>query len=192
LAIDLLVIAGIAVAPTFSTQLTAGPGGRDCGQGETGPVANGEAIIAAGMALKVPDQGIVIALAAAMRDTGMHNLANPKVAGSLAGAHDGVAVDHQALGVLAQEPTWGTPSQLMTPAVAAAKFFAAMRAIPGWEAMPPQQVAATVQRTAFVEGYALEVPAAGQFYRDHLEHVHAAGCLSGPLQESTDAVGASW
>src|SRR5262245_8446626 len=60
-----------------------------------------------GVALDIPKDGIVAGLTAATRETGLRNLANPNVPESLAVAHDGLAVDHNSVAILAQTPWWG-------------------------------------------------------------------------------------
>lgn len=149
-----------------------------------GPVNNGKAIIAAGIALDVPEDGIVAGLTAAMQETGMRNLANPNVAESLTVAHDGLSADHNSLGVLAQTPSWGSVEELMSPPVAAGKFFTALRQ--GWQrghdsVATADELAAGVQRSAIPDAYANQVPAAEQFYRDHIDEVRAAPCLAGEI-----------
>lgn len=149
----------------------------------SGPVNNGKAVIAAGVALEVPEHGIVAGLSAAMQETRMLNLANPHVPDSLALAHDGLGADRDAVGVLQQSAAWGPAGQRMSPAAAAMKFFTAMRAVPGWETMPAGELAGLVQRAAGPQTYLDEVPAARQFYRDHLGEIRAAHCLD----DSTNA-----
>uniref|UniRef100_A0A5Q5BTH9 Uncharacterized protein n=2 Tax=unclassified Mycobacterium TaxID=2642494 RepID=A0A5Q5BTH9_MYCSS len=143
----------------------------------SGPVNNGKAVIAAGVALEVPEHGIVAGLSAAMQETRMLNLANPHVPDSLALAHDGLGADHDAVGVLQQSAAWGPAGERMSPAAAATKFFTAMRAVPDWEALPAGELAGLVQRAAWPQTYLDEVPAARQFYRDHLGEIHTAHCL---------------
>ena len=48
-----------------------------------GPVNNGKAVIAAGLQMRIPEKGIILALATAMQESGMRNLANPNVPESL-------------------------------------------------------------------------------------------------------------
>lgn len=139
-----------------------------------GPVANGKAVIAAGIAKKVPEQGIVIGLTAALQETRLRNLANPNVPVSLIFPNDGVAVDRSALGILQQEQQWGPPAERMNPRIAAQRFFDAMLAVPGWQSLPAGQAAQAVQRSAYPDRYTGAVAAeADQFYRQHLAEVLA-------------------
>ena len=169
----ILAAAGVLVV----AQPTAvNPASSPCVAFGAGPVNNGKAVIAAGVALHIPEDGIVAGLTAAMQETGLRNLANPNVPASLAAANDGLAIDGQAVGILQQAPWWGPAHELMSPAVAAAKFFTSLRGLHGWEAMTPAQVAVIVQRSARPDTYLDDVPAARRFYRDHLHEVLAAGC----------------
>lgn len=163
--------------PQCSQQMQAQ--GVDPGKGVKfgpGPVNNGKAVIAAGVALDVPEHGIVAGLSAAMQETRMLNLANPHVPDSLALTHDGLGADRDSVGVLQQSAAWGPPGERMSPAAAAAKFFTAMRAVPGWETLPAGELAGAVQRAAWPQAYLDDVPAARQFYREHLGDVRATSC----------------
>lgn len=171
------VLAALVAAGCVVVILAAKPGSVCLAYGP-GPVNNGKAVIAAGVALDVSEDGIVAGLTAAMRETGLLNLANPNVPESLTVAHDGLMVDANSVGILAQTPWWGSADQLMRPATAAAKFFTAMRAeeAAGAVAMTPARVAGRVQRSAFADAYAAEVAAARQFYREHVGEVRSTRC----------------
>jgi hypothetical protein len=176
-----VALAALAVAGGVAAGMVVEPGPVCLAYGP-GPVNNGKAVIAAGLALDVPEEGIVAGLTAAMQETGLLNLANPNVPESLTVAHDGLTADRNSVGILAQTPAWGPASALMSPAEAAAKFFAA--AGDGWQsgrgwAASPDQVAARVQRSGYPETYTDKVSAARQFYRDHIGEVHATTCPSG-------------
>ncbi|MBV8346328.1 MAG: hypothetical protein JOZ49_01975 [Mycolicibacterium sp.] len=87
-----------------------------------------------------------------------------------------MAVDDLAVGILQRQPAWGSTTELMTPAVAAVKFFAALLSVRGWETMPPAQVACVVQRSALADAYAADLPAGQRFYHQHLVDVLLTGC----------------
>lgn len=141
-----------------------------------GPVNNGKAVIAAGIAMNVPEKGIIIGLAVAMEESGLQNLANSNVPESLRIPHDGVGHDHQSVGIMQQQPWWGAIRDLMTPRIAAQKFFSALLKIGGWQNMAPTAAAQAVQRSGFPDAYAEHVAAARIFYRKHLAEVtRAAG-----------------
>ena len=97
-----------------------------------GPVNNGRAVIAAGVQMKIPEKGIIIGLAVGLEESGLRNLANSNVPASMAIAHEGVGHDGQSVGIMQQQPWWGTLRDLMTPGVAAQKFFRALLKVGGW------------------------------------------------------------
>jgi hypothetical protein len=152
-----------------------------------GPINNGKAVIAAGLAMKIPEKGIIIGLATALQESGLRNLANDGtgdlrpdqrgIEASLRIPHDGVGRDHGSLGIMQQQwPWWGAMRDLMTPRIAAAKFFAKLLKVGGWQRMAPTVAAQSVQGSKFPDAYADDVPTAAMFYRKHLHDVlEAAG-----------------
>ncbi len=114
--------------------------------------ANARLIIRTGQRLGVPDRGIVIALAAAMQESGLRNLDYG---------------DRDSLGLFQQRPStgWGTPAQIFHPAHAAELFYGGPRNpnagrtrglldIPNWQSMTVTQAAQAVQLSAYPDGYA--------------------------------------
>ncbi|MFD1720799.1 LysM peptidoglycan-binding domain-containing protein [Amnibacterium endophyticum] len=112
---------------------------------------NARLVVAAGRSLGIPDDGLVIALAAAMEES------------SLVGA--GLAPD--AVGVFQQRPVdgWGSDGALLDPYRAALAFFGDPRAgvarpavglldVDGWPFMSVGEAAAAVLRTAAPAAYA--------------------------------------
>lgn len=106
--------------------------------------ANAHLVVDAGRSIGMPDDGLVIALAAAMQDSSLHNL----------GYGEGDAV-----GVFQQRPSlgWGPESALLDPFRAALAFFGAPEAglaapaaglldVDGWPFMSVGEAAAAVQR----------------------------------------------
>jgi cell wall-associated NlpC family hydrolase len=110
-------------------------------------LANSRTIIATGAQLKVPDRGVVIALATAMQESTLRNLDHG---------------DRDSVGLFQQRPSagWGSVSELTTPATAAQKFFSALIRVPGWQSMPVTVAAQRVQRSAFPFAYAKWEPLA--------------------------------
>ncbi len=113
---------------------------------------NARIIIEMGRAIGVPDQGIVIALAAAAQESGLRNL------------HHG---DRDSLGLFQQRPSqgWGTVEEVLDPVRAAAAFYGGaanpnpgrtrgLLDIPGWETMTVTQAAQAVQLSDFPDHYA--------------------------------------
>ncbi|MFV2102114.1 C40 family peptidase [Micromonospora sp. LOL_024] len=114
----------------------AGAGGWD--REQTG---NAAAIVAVGERLMVPPRGWVIALATAMQESTLRNLPGG---------------DRDSVGLFQQRPSqgWGTPAQLQDPGYAAGKFYQALLAIDGWQAMALTDAAQAVQRSAYPGAYA--------------------------------------
>ncbi len=154
-----------------------------------GPVNNGKAVIAAGLQMKIPEKGIIIALAVAMEESGLRNLANSNVPESLLIPHEGVGHDHESVGIMQQQPWRGTLRDLMTPGVAAQKFFTALLKVGGWQNMAPTVAAQAVQQSGFPDAYAEHVAAATVFYRQHLHEVLAATGHPAPPQAAQDDSG---
>ena len=113
---------------------------------------NARIIIDVGRALGVPDQGIVIALAAAAQESGLLNLHHR---------------DLDSLGLFQQRPTegWGTVEEVLDPVRASTAFFggaanpnagrtSGLLDIPGWEAMTLTRAAQAVQLSAHPDHYA--------------------------------------
>ncbi|MEF3405014.1 LysM peptidoglycan-binding domain-containing protein [Agromyces sp. CCNWLW203] len=113
---------------------------------------NARIIIDVGRALGVPDQGIVIALAAAAQESG---LKNPEYG------------DLDSLGLFQQRPSqgWGTVEEVLDPARSATAFYGGaanpnagrtrgLLDIPGWESLTVTQAAQAVQLSAHPDHYA--------------------------------------
>jgi N-acetylmuramoyl-L-alanine amidase len=113
---------------------------------------NARTIISVGRTLKVPDYGIVIALAAAAQESGLQNLSGG---------------DRDSVGLFQQRPSagWGTVAQLTTPSYAAELFYGGpsnpnkgktrgLLDIPGWQSMTVSAAAQAVQISAYPSAYA--------------------------------------
>ncbi|MEU7822979.1 M23 family metallopeptidase [Catellatospora sp. NPDC049133] len=108
----------------------------------------------------LPARGLVIAVATAMQESGLRNLANTGVPRSLEYPHDGVGHDHDSVGLFQQRPSppdgqgaWGEVADLMAPAISAGKFYTALAKVPNWQTMRLTDAAQAVQRSAFPEAY---------------------------------------
>ncbi|MEN0085285.1 MAG: LysM peptidoglycan-binding domain-containing protein [Leifsonia sp.] len=114
--------------------------------------ANAQLIVRIGRQQGVPDQGIVIALAAAAQESGLRNVRYG---------------DRDSLGLFQQRPStgWGTPDQVLDPTRATLAFYGGagnpnpgrtrgLLDIPGWRSMTVTQAAQAVQRSAFPDAYA--------------------------------------
>jgi LysM repeat protein len=113
---------------------------------------NAKTIIAVGRSLGVSDYGLVIALAAAMQESGLRNLDYG---------------DRDSLGLFQQRPStgWGTPAQVTDPVYASKLFFGGpsnpnkgktrgLLDIKGWQSMTVTQAAQAVQISAYPNAYA--------------------------------------
>ncbi|MCW3840957.1 M23 family metallopeptidase [Micromonospora yasonensis] len=127
-----------------------------------GQLRNAAVIIKVGQDLKLPARGWVIALATAMQESALRNLANSTVPASLGLPHEGVGSDHDSLGLFQQRPGWGSVEQRMTPSYAAGKFYDKMIQVPNWEQQPLTVVAQRVQVSAFPDAYAKHEELAGK------------------------------
>src|SRR3954451_23270950 len=141
-------------------------------------LANAGTVIAEGRRRQVPTQAVVIALAVASQESRFTNYANDGrgsdldffqkgIEKSLWLPHEAVGTDHGSLGVFQQQwPWWGSMADLMNPARAAGKFYAALLKVPGWRAMPVTVAAQRVQRSAFPDAYADDESLARQLLGD--------------------------
>ncbi|GGM67817.1 lipoprotein [Longimycelium tulufanense] len=132
-------------------------------------------IVQVGKSKGVPVKGLVVAIAAALQESGLHNYANDgsnvpadKVAmirQSLTYPHDKVGRDHDSVGLFQQRPLagWGSVQDLMNPRFAAAAFFGGsdkpsaprgLLDVPNWEGMSVAHAAQAVQVSAFPDAYA--------------------------------------
>jgi hypothetical protein len=103
-------------------------------------MANAATIAAVGLVNGVPDQGIVIALATAMQESDLYNLAGG---------------DRDSIGLFQQRPSmgWGTVEQVGNPRYAAGAFYRQLLLTRGWEEMRLTEAAQAVQRSAYPEAY---------------------------------------
>ncbi|MEU1686100.1 M23 family metallopeptidase [Micromonospora sp. NPDC005707] len=153
-------LAGLNCDPAYQVNLTGDmPRFTEYGDGQ---LRNAAVIIKVGQDLKVPARGWVIALATAMQESGLRNLANSKVPASLALPHEGVGADHDSLGLFQQRPGWGSVEQRMTPSYTARKFYEKMVKVRNWQDRPLTVVAQRVQVSAFPDAYAKHEDLAGR------------------------------
>ncbi len=119
-------------------------------------------IVEVGKREGMPDYALVVAIATALQESTLRNLANPRVPRSLELPNDGTGTDHDSVGLFQQRPStgWGTVDQLMDPEYAAAAFYRALRKVQGWQDMPVTVAAQRVQRSAFPNAYAKHEPLA--------------------------------
>lgn len=114
--------------------------------------ANAATIVRVGRSLGVSDRGLVIALATAMQESNLRNLAHG---------------DRDSVGLFQQRPSqgWGTPGQLQDTVYATELFFGGSRNpnpgvtrglldVPGWSSMSVTEAAQAVQLSAYPKAYA--------------------------------------
>lgn len=134
-------------------------------------LSNAKVIIEVGRQMKIPPRGWVIALGTALQESYLRNLANDNPAYptvvqlSMALPHDGVASDHDSVGLFQQRPIegdggWGTVKELMTPAISAKKFYEKMIKVDSWQGRRLTDVAQEVQISGFPDAYQKHEPLA--------------------------------
>jgi hypothetical protein len=113
-------------------------------------------IVRVGREMGLPRRAYVVALATAMQESTLRNLANWNLPASLDRKNDGVGSDHDSVGLFQQRPAsgWGSVKQCMNPEYAARAFYRSLRNVPGWKDMPVTVAAQRVQVSAFPDAYA--------------------------------------
>lgn len=98
----------------------------------------------------------MVALATAMQESNLYNLASDVLPESTQYPHQGSGADHDSVGLFQQRPSsgWGTVAELMRPSYAARAFYTALAEIPGWQGMSVTAAAQAVQISAFPDAYA--------------------------------------
>jgi hypothetical protein len=116
-------------------------------------------IVEVGKQMGLARRAFVVAIATALQESHLRNLANPEVPQSLKYPHDGADTNYDSLGLFQQRPSmgWGTVAQLMDPAQSAARFYARLMRVSGWSALSISGAAQAVQRSAFPTAYAKHV-----------------------------------
>jgi hypothetical protein len=102
---------------------------------------NATTIAAVGKLMGMPNHAVTVALAAAFQESNLRNLEYG---------------DRDSVGLFQQRPSqgWGAPEQLLIPAFAAAAFYRELENVDGWEALPVNDAAQRVQRSATPRAYA--------------------------------------
>ncbi|WP_434740202.1 hypothetical protein [Micromonospora sp. SH-82] len=117
---------------------------------------NAKVIVDVGADMKMPRRAMVVALATAMQESNLYNLASDVIPESHQYSDQGSGSDHDSVGLFQQRPSsgWGTVRDLMRPAHSAQLFYEALRKIPAWEQMSVTAAAQAVQISAFPDKYA--------------------------------------
>ncbi|MET7962377.1 peptidase M23 [Micromonospora zamorensis] len=116
---------------------------------------NAEAIVRTGRKMGVPRRGLVIAVATAMQESNLYNVASGVLPESQDYPHQGVGWDHDSVGLFQQRSSsgWGPVGRLMDPEFATRQFLAALEQVPGWQRMRLTDAAQAVQVSAYPEHY---------------------------------------
>ncbi|MBX6752439.1 MAG: hypothetical protein IRY85_22725 [Micromonosporaceae bacterium] len=117
---------------------------------------NAWTIVRTGQAMGLPARAYVIAVATAMQESQLRNLASTRIPESYQYNAEGEGSDHDSVGLFQQRPSagWGSVSQLMDPTYAATAFYQALLRVPGWESMELTWAAQRVQVSAYPYAYA--------------------------------------
>jgi hypothetical protein len=142
------------VAPPTQAPSTPAPRGPVAGLDQA-QTDNAATIVAVAKQRGLSQRAMVIAVATAIQESDLHNVASTAVPESLRYPHQGVEVDHDSVGLFQQRPSqgWGTVAELMDPAHSAGLFLDALLRVPGWESMSVAGAAQAVQRSAFPDAY---------------------------------------
>lgn len=153
---------------------------------------NAQVIVVTGAQLGISPKGQQIAIATALQESGLRNLASRAVPASLAYPNDGVAPgDHLSVGIMQQQPWWWPDGMAdgMSVAYQARQFYGGADRVPsipglldinGWEQMEVWQAAQAVQRSAF--------PTAYQKWADDAAMIVAAINVNAPITTGVSAV----
>ena len=103
-------------------------------------MANAATIAAVGLTRGMPDRAIVVALATALQESELVNLAGG---------------DRDSVGLFQQRPSqgWGSAEQIRDPHYAASAFYNQLTRVRGWQDMRITDAAQAVQRSAYPEAY---------------------------------------
>ncbi|MET8232136.1 hypothetical protein ABZS77_15840 [Micromonospora sp. NPDC005298] len=117
---------------------------------------NAKIIVDVGLEMKMPRRALVVALATAMQESNLYNLASDVLPESAQYPNQGSGSDHDSVGLFQQRPSsgWGTVAELMRPSYAARAFYSALNEIPGWQDMSVTAAAQSVQISAYPDAYA--------------------------------------
>jgi hypothetical protein len=117
---------------------------------------NAKIIVDVGLDMKMPRRALVVALATAMQESNLYNLASDVLPESANYPNQGSGSDHDSVGLFQQRPSsgWGTVAELMRPSYAARAFYTALNEVPGWQDMSVTYAAQSVQISAYPDAYA--------------------------------------
>jgi len=155
--LGVVVVAPAALIATLVLTTTSADVSGDGCSGDAGRIGtssvtaeqttNAQTIISVVRARQLPERAAVIAVAAALVESGLRNVNTG---------------DRDSRGLFQERPSqgWGTPEDILNPAYATGKFLDHLVTIPNWPALPPGVAEQDVERSAFPDRYAPEEPAA--------------------------------
>ncbi|NUT34281.1 MAG: hypothetical protein HOV79_14530 [Hamadaea sp.] len=125
-------------------------------------LANARTIVEVGRDLGLSQRAQIIAVATAMQESALYNLASTALPESYDYAHEGDGSDHDSVGLFQQRPSagWGTVAQIMDPQYAAKAFYDVLVTVDGWQSMALTAAAQSVQVSAYPDAYAKHETAA--------------------------------
>jgi hypothetical protein len=117
---------------------------------------NAQHIVKVGLQMGLPKRAYVMAVACAMQESNLLNLASTVLPESYSYAHDGDGSDHDSIGLFQQRPSagWGSIQQIMQPDYAASAFYQRLVGVPGWQGMALTWAVQSVQVSAYPLAYA--------------------------------------
>ena len=112
-------------------------------------MANAATIVAVGKQMGIPSRGWIVAVAAALQESGLHNLDHG---------------DRDSLGLFQERPSqgWGSPAQIMDTSYSSQQFDRHLTAISNRQQMSINDAAQAVERSAFPDAYGPHEQAATQ------------------------------
>ena len=117
-------------------------------------MSNAKKIVDTAKSMGLPERAQIIAVATAMQESNLHNLASTKLPESYKYTTEGEGSDHDSVGLFQQRQNWGNTKDLMTPETSTRKFLEALNDVPGWEKLPLTVAAQEVQVSAYPDAYA--------------------------------------
>jgi len=117
---------------------------------------NAQVIVETGKAMGLPPRAYVLAVACAMQESNLFNLASGVYPESFQYSNQGSGSDHDSIGLFQQRPSsgWGTVQQIMNPTYASTAFYNALMRVGNWQGMALTYAVQAVQVSAFPEAYA--------------------------------------
>jgi cell wall-associated NlpC family hydrolase len=148
----LLIVPGAALLTGTAAAATAagcGPAGHAAQVAgldlDAEQLANAAVIVTTTADAGMPGQGAVIAVATALQESSLRNLASG---------------DRDSLGLFQQRASWGPAPARLDPAAATALFLAALGAVPDWQVLPVTVASDRVQHSGYPWAVARWEPAA--------------------------------